>query len=70
MWAMYNVLLSYSIYSDTDDVLKTKTFGRSSFFITLQFYFVSLVENFSFYIFDIHGEVNFFLREDNEEHPL
>ena len=30
-------------------------------FITLQFSFVLLVEKFLYYIFDIHGEVNFFL---------
>ena len=36
--------------------------GKAVRVITLQFSFVLLVEKILYYIFDIHGEVNFFLQ--------
>ena len=44
---------------DPDDVLKTKTFGRSAFYY-LPIFLCSNSEIF-FFLHDIHGEVNFFL---------
>ena len=46
---------------DPDDVLKTKTFGHSSFYYPPIFLCLISGKKFLYYIFDIHGEVNFFL---------